>query len=82
MTETRMVPLMVTWGDGKHCRLRSASSPPAGKARLSPEIYTVRSRLPVDACLLYSLPHHTVIQMISEMEMRPESLMTSNHHQN
>ena len=52
ITETCMAPLMVTWGEGNHCQLRclrSASHLPARKARLSPEIYSVRSRLPVDA---------------------------------
>lgn len=80
-TETCVAPLMVTVHSAASGFLRlSPVRPPAGpgSGHLPSQIYPVRAGLPVDAYLLSSLPHP---QMISDAKMRPESLMTSNHHQ-
>lgn len=69
MTETRMAPFMVTWGEVTTpaaplplpCS-RSASRASWGGLAVRPlpssQIYTVRSKLLVGACLCSSLPHH------------------------
>lgn len=88
-TETCVAPLMVTWSEGKTLStpLPLASScwlslvPPARKAWLSGPLPPPRFIWSDPGCLwmpVSSLPFPitSVLQMISDMKMRPESLMT------
>ena len=93
MIETRMAPFMVTWGEGTTppaplpvAGFHSASCaswegqasgplPPPRFIRSDPGCLWV----PVSAL---PFPVTSVIQMIAGTNVRPESLMTSNHHQN
>lgn len=96
MIETCMAPLMVTWGEDKTlpawmplASSRSALCPASweGQALLHPPppprcLYS-GSRAAC-GCLISAFPFSNtdVTQMISEAKMRPESLTTSNQHQN
>lgn len=67
--ETRMAPLMVTWGEGttlaaprplacSHSASHASWESQAVRPPPSSQIYAVRSRLPVGASLCFSLPRH------------------------
>lgn len=69
MIETRMAPFMVTWGEGTtppaplpvagfHSASCASWEGQAVRPPPSSQIYTVRSRLPMGACLCSSLPRH------------------------